>query len=122
MVKLMSDFLIKEIKIDGFEQVIEFKNERKGLHAIIVLHNTQLGPALGGIRAFPYASFEEGLKDVLRLAEGMTYKAAVSETGTGGGKSVIFTQPGQPKSQEMLEAFAEAVNFFEGKYICAEDV
>ncbi len=122
MGKLASELKVKELKIDGFERVVEFKNESKGLHALVALHDTRLGPALGGTRAYPYATFEEGLKDVLRLAEGMTNKAAVSETGTGGGKSVIFADNRRPKSKELLHAFAEAVNFFEGGYICAEDI
>ena len=109
----------KELKVEGYERVVEVKN--KGLHAIIAVHNSKLGPALGGIRAYPYSSFEHGLNDVLRLAKGMTYKAAVAETGTGGGKSVIFTDYTAPKSEEMLLAFAEAVNCFESNYICAED-
>jgi leucine dehydrogenase len=109
----------KELNIEGYERVVEAKG--RGLHAIIALHDTRLGPALGGIRAYPYSSFKEGLNDVLRLAKGMTYKAAVAETGTGGGKSIIFSGYTAPKPEEMLLAFAEAVNYFEGDYICAED-
>jgi leucine dehydrogenase len=108
--------------IEGYEKVIEFKEEVSGLHAIVAIHDSRLGPALGGVRAYPYASFEEGLNDVLRLSAGMTYKAAVAETGTGGGKSVIFLGSQKQKSPELLLAFAEVVNFFEGQYICAEDV
>ena len=110
-----------ELQIEGYERVVEFKEEASGLHAIVAIHNTHLGPALGGIRAYPYASFDHALNDVLRLAKGMTYKAAVSETGTGGGKSIIFCDYTAPKSADLLLAFAEVVNFFEGKYICAED-
>jgi len=117
----LSALTFNEIKIDGYERVTEVINEEVGLHAIIVFHNTTLGPALGGIRAYPYASFDDALNDVLRLAKGMTYKAAVAETGTGGGKSVIITDHNTPKSEELLLAFAEAVNYFEGHYICAED-
>ncbi|MFC2049213.1 Leu/Phe/Val dehydrogenase [Chlamydiota bacterium] len=122
MNKAAVSLVIREIPTEGYERVIEFKEEESGLHAIIAVHDSRLGPALGGIRAYPYATFEEGFKDVLRLAQGMTYKAAVSETGTGGAKAVIFTDNKKKKSPELLLAFAEAVNYFEGKYICAEDV
>lgn len=115
------NFTFREIKSEGFERVVEVSEIKSGLHAIIALHNTKLGPALGGIRAFPYATFDHALNDVLRLARGMTYKAAVAETGTGGGKSVIITDGRAPKSEQLLLAFAEAVNRFEGHYICAED-
>lgn len=120
MGKLAAGLTYNELTIEGYERVVEIKNE--GLHAIIAIHNTKLGPALGGIRAYPYSSFEQGLNDVLRLAKGMTYKAAVAQTGTGGGKSVIFADNTVPKSKEMLLEFAEAVNTFHGEYICAEDV
>jgi len=109
-----------EITLEGYERVVEVKDE--SLHALIAIHDTRLGPALGGIRAYPYKTFEQGLNDVLRLARGMTYKAALAGTGTGGGKSIIFTQPSVKKTEEMLLKFAEAVNYFKGQYICAEDV
>lgn len=112
----------REIHVEGYEKVVEFKEDTSGLHAIIAIHDTRLGPSLGGTRVYPYATFEDGLNDALRLARGMTYKAAVSETGTGGAKSVIFADNRVPKSPELLHAFAEAVNFFEGRYICAEDI
>jgi len=115
------ELIFNELKIEGFERVVEVRDKPSGLLAIIAIHNTTLGPALGGIRAYPYATYEEGLKDALRLAEGMTYKSAISETGTGGGKSVIFIDYKTPKPPELLLAFAEAVNHFSGHYICAED-
>lgn len=115
------NLVVNELRIEGYERVVEFKEPAVGLHAIIAIHNTKLGPALGGIRAFPYSSFQEGLNDVLRLSKGMTYKASVAQTGTGGGKSVIFTDYRIPKRKELLLAFSEAVNFFQGEYICAED-
>ena len=73
-------------------------DSQAGLRAVIAIHNTTLGPALGGIRIQPYASFEDALKDALRLAEGMTYKAAVAEVGFGGGKSVIIADPKTQKA------------------------
>ncbi|MCH9610664.1 MAG: Leucine dehydrogenase [Chlamydiales bacterium] len=118
--KKTTQLKVEEIEVDGYERVIEVKEENVGLHAIIAIHTSTLGPALGGVRVWPYSSFDEALTDACRLAEGMTHKAAVAETGTGGGKSVIIHRG--PKSKELLYAFAEAVNLLEGKYICAEDV
>jgi len=116
----ISELQVTEIEVEGYEKVLEIKEPNVGLHAIIAVHSTKLGPALGGIRVFPYKSFEEALTDVCRLAEGMTNKAAIAETGTGGGKAVLI-HSGQ-KSEELLFALAGAVNLLEGTYICAEDV
>jgi len=116
------EIVFKEHAIDGYERVIEITDDSVGLHAIISIHNTTLGPALGGTRAYVYSSFEDGLKDVLRLSRGMTYKSAISETGTGGGKSVIILKDNRKKTKELLERFGEAVTLLEGEYICAEDV
>src|ERR1700748_2615306 len=113
---------IREISVEGYERVVEFIEEESGLHAIIALHDTTLGPALGGTRVYPYRSVDEALNDVLRLSQGMTYKAASTETGTGGGKSVIIGDSRKPKSELLLAAYAAAVNSFGGHYICAEDV
>lgn len=111
---------LEELHVDGYERVVRVTEKKTGLDALIAIHNTVMGPALGGTRIFPYASFQEGLTDVLRLSKGMTYKAAVSEIGLGGGKSVIFLDPAK-KTRELLWAFAEGVNLLEGHYICAED-
>ncbi len=118
----MSDLIFNEIKVDDYELVLEVINEKVGLHAVIAIHNSKMGPALGGIRAYPYPTFDAALTDVLRLAKGMTYKSAVSEAGTGGAKSVIITDSRQPKSEELLRAFGEAINRLEGEYTGAEDV
>ncbi len=115
-----SSLVFKELAIDGYEKVVEVTDKESGLHAIISIHDTRLGPALGGTRAYPYKNFDDALTDVLRLSRSMTYKAAIAQTGTGGGKSVIITDG--EKSEKLLLAFAEAVNAFEGEYICAEDV
>lgn len=114
--------LIKKCAIPGYEEVIEGIDESSGLHCFIAIHNTSLGPALGGIRVYPYASAEEALKDALRLAKGMTYKSAVISNGLGGGKSVIIADPRKDKTEALLHAFAEVVNSLEGRYIAAEDV
>lgn len=113
---------IKEIKVPGYEKVIEGTDEARGLHCIIAIHNTTLGPSLGGTRIFPYSSPELALNDVLRLSKAMTYKSAVAEDGLGGGKSVIIADPHKGKSAELLHAYAEVVDSLKGLYIAAEDV
>lgn len=113
---------LEEIFVSGYEKVIKVTNKEAGLKAIICIHNTTLGPALGGIRIYPYQTFEAALNDVMRLAKGMTYKSASTECGWGGGKSVIFADPKKNKTKEMLMAFGQAVDRLQGEYICAEDV
>ena len=103
------------------ERVLFVNNEKAGLKAIIAVHNTNLGPAIGGCRLFPYASYDDALFDVLRLSRGMTHKNAVAGLPHGGGKGVIIADPSQ-KTEAMFEAFAEAVNELGGQYITAEDV
>ncbi len=109
----------KEIAVSGYEHV--YFVTHKNLKAFIAIHNTTLGPALGGIRIYPYPSEEAALEDVLRLSKGMTYKAAIAEVGFGGGKSVIIANPKKDKTDELLFSFAEAVNLLKGRYIAAED-
>ena len=103
------------------EKVLFINNEKAGLKAIIAVHNTNLGPAIGGCRLFPYASFDDALFDVLRLSRGMSHKNAVAGLPHGGGKGVIIADPSQ-KTEAMFEAFGEAVNNLGGAYITAEDV
>ena len=118
----INGFTFENLKIAGWENVYKITNEKKKLLAVIAIHNTKLGTALGGTRIRNYSSFEEGLEDVLRLSEGMTYKSAISEVGFGGGKSVIFLKDEKDKTEDLLEAYGEAVNILNGKYICAEDM
>lgn len=113
---------IKEIKIPGYEKVVEGKDPARGLHCFVAIHSSRLGPSLGGVRIYPYSTSDEALHDVLRLAKAMTYKSAVAEDGLGGGKSVIIADPSLEKTQELLHAFAEVVDSLQGKYIAAEDV
>lgn len=113
---------IKEIQIPGYEKVIEGTDPVRGLYCYIAVHNTRLGPALGGTRIHLYQSPKEALQDVLRLAKAMTYKSAVAEDGLGGGKSVIIADPSKAKTPELLHAFAEVVDSLQGLYIAAEDV
>ena len=113
---------LEEIIVPGYEKVIKVTNKEVGLKAIICIHDTTMGPALGGTRIYPYATFDAALTDVMRLSKGMTYKSAVSEAGWGGGKSVIIADPKKNKTKEMLYAFGLAVDRLQGEYICAEDV
>ena len=103
------------------EKVLFVNNEKAGLKAIIAVHNTNLGPAIGGCRLFPYESYDAALFDVLRLSRGMSHKNAVAGLPHGGGKGVIIADPSQ-KTEAMFEAFGEAVNNLGGDYITAEDV
>jgi len=112
---------ISEIRVDGYEKVVRCQDPTSGLHALIAVHDTTLGPALGGMRMLPYTSEDEALFDVLRLARGMTYKSAVADTGLGGGKSVILGDP-KKKSPALFEAMGRFVDSLGGKYITAEDM
>ena len=103
------------------EKVLFVNNEKAGLKAIIAVHNTNLGPAIGGCRLFPYASYDDALFDVLRLSRGMSHKNAAAGLKFGGGKGVIIADPSM-KTEAMFEAFGEAVNNLGGDYITAEDV
>ncbi|WP_341648557.1 Glu/Leu/Phe/Val dehydrogenase dimerization domain-containing protein [Thauera humireducens] len=103
------------------EQVVFVSDDKSGLKAIIAVHNSNLGPALGGCRMWPYASEEEAIRDVLRLSRGMTYKSAMANLKLGGGKSVIIGNPRTQKTPELLAAFARALEQLNGRYIAAED-
>ncbi|HET6341029.1 MAG TPA: Glu/Leu/Phe/Val dehydrogenase dimerization domain-containing protein [Gemmatimonadota bacterium] len=106
----------------GHEQVVFCHDEESGLKSIIAIHDTTLGPALGGTRMWPYRSTQEALIDVLRLSEGMTYKAAVAGLELGGGKSVILGDPKTDKTEALLRAHGRFVDTLGGRYITAEDV
>jgi leucine dehydrogenase len=105
----------------GHEQVVFCHDPNSGLNAIIAIHNTTLGPALGGTRLWPYNSHEEAIVDALRLSRGMTYKAAISGLNLGGGKAVIVADPAM-KSEALWRRYGKFVNSLNGKYITAEDV
>lgn len=104
------------------EQVVFCHDPTVGLKAIIAIHNTSLGPALGGTRMWNYANEDEALVDVLRLSKGMTYKAAAAGLNLGGGKAVIIGDSKTQKSEGLFRAFGQFVNSLNGKYITAEDV
>lgn len=109
-------------KYGEHEQLIFCRNKDAGLKAIIAIHNTKLGPALGGSRMWNYASEEEALVDVLRLSKGMTYKASAAGLNLGGGKAVIIGDPKTQKTEVLFRAFGTYVNSLNGRYITAEDV
>ena len=104
------------------EQVVFCHDAESGLDSIIAIHDTTLGPALGGTRMWPYRSADEALTDVLRLSEGMTYKAAVADLELGGGKAVIIGDSKRDKTPELLRAHGRFVDTLGGRYITAEDV
>lgn len=106
----------------GHEQVVLCSDTVTGLRAIIGIHNTSLGPSLGGTRFWKYDSDEAAITDVLRLSRGMTYKAAVSGVNLGGGKAVIIGDPRTDKSEGLFRAFGRMVESLRGRYITAEDV
>ena len=103
------------------EQVIFCNDKKRGLKAIIAIHNTNLGPALGGCRMHDYKSEEEAIKDVLNLSRAMSYKASVAGVALGGGKSVIIGNPDKDKSKELFQAFGSYVESLKGRYIVAKD-
>lgn len=106
---------------DRHEHVVEHRDESSGLHAIIAVHNTSRGPALGGCRMWPYSDRREAIRDALRLSRGMTYKSALSGLDLGGGKAVIIGCPRKEKTPELLRAMGRFVNTLEGRYITAPD-
>jgi len=106
----------------GHEQVVFCHDQESGLKAIIAIHNTVLGPALGGTRMWRYENETEALRDVLRLSRGMSYKAAISGLNLGGGKAVIIGDSRKEKSEALFRRFGKFVNSLNGKYITAEDV
>ena len=106
---------------DGHEQVVFCHDQASGLKAIIAVHNTLLGPALGGCRMFPYANDEDALRDVLRLSRGMTLKSSLAGLKLGGGKAVIIGDPHTGKSQALLHAMGDFIDSLGGRYITAAD-
>lgn len=106
----------------GHEQVVYCYDKPTGLKAIIAIHNTILGPALGGTRMWTYQNDQEALIDVLRLSRGMTYKAAISGLNLGGGKAVIMGDPKKLKNEAFLRRFGRFVDSLSGRYITAEDM
>ena len=111
-----------EVAREGHEQILYGYDKVSGLKAIIAIHSTALGPALGGTRFFPYETEQDALEDVLRLSKGMTYKAAAAGLDLGGGKAVIIGDPRTDKSERLFRAYGRIVDSLRGRYITAEDV
>ncbi|WP_340063686.1 amino acid dehydrogenase [Ascidiimonas aurantiaca] len=111
-----------QLSFDNHEQIVFCNDKDTGLKAIIGIHNTVLGPALGGTRMWAYNSEWEALNDVLRLSRGMTYKSAITGLQLGGGKAVIIGDAKTQKTPELMKKFAFFVNSLGGRYITAEDV
>ena len=116
------DPVFGQLSFDNHEQIVFCNDKDTGLKAIIGIHNTVLGPALGGTRMWNYTNEWEALNDVLRLSRGMTFKSAISGLNLGGGKAVIIGDSKIDKTPEMIKKFGEFVNSLSGKYITAEDV
>ena len=116
------DPVFGQLSFDNHEQIVFCNDKDTGLRAIIGIHNTVLGPALGGTRMWKYANEWEALNDVLRLSRGMTYKSAISGLNLGGGKAVIIGDAKTDKTPELIKKFGEYVHSLSGRYITAEDV
>lgn len=116
------DPVFGQVSFNEHEQIVFCHDKDTGLKAIIGIHNTVLGPALGGTRMWHYENEWEALNDVLRLSRGMTYKSAVSGLNLGGGKAVIIGNSKTDKTPEMIRKFGEFVHSLSGRYITAEDV
>ena len=114
--------VMSEMSLMGHEQVIFCNDMETGLKAIIAIHDTTLGPALGGTRMWDYANEEDAIQDVLRLSRGMSFKAAISGLELGGGKAVIIGDAKTEKTEALMRKFGQYVDSLGGKYITAEDV
>ena len=113
---------VERLEVDGYEQVVRCRSTSSGLDAVVAVHSTVLGPALGGTRFHRYDTFDDALTDVLRLAAGMTSKAAVAGLDQGGGKAVILGDPAELRSDELILDYGRFVDSLGGAYLTAEDV
>jgi len=120
--KQEKSFILEKMDKMGHEQVIFCRDKETGLRAIIAIHSTIMGPALGGTRMWNYEKELDALNDVLRLSRGMTYKAAITGLELGGGKAVIIGDSRFGKTEVLLRRFGQFVESLGGKYITAEDV
>jgi leucine dehydrogenase len=113
---------ILDAAVGPFERVVWAIDDESGLRAIAAVHDTSLGPALGGTRFYPYPDEARAVIDVLRLADGMTLKSAAAGLDVGGGKAVIIGDPSTPKSDALIRAYARVLDLFEGTFFTGEDV
>lgn len=116
------DSIFTEIEQKAHEQIIFCSDKKTNLRAIIAIHDTTLGPALGGTRMWKYNADNDAILDALRLSRGMTYKAAVAGLNLGGGKAVIIADPNREKTEALFRSFGRFVEGLAGRYITAEDV
>ncbi len=114
--------VFEAIGTDSHEEVLFGADQESGLRTIIAIHNTSLGPALGGTRFFPYDNEAAALRDVLRLSKGMTLKSAAAGLDLGGGKAVIIGDPATLRSERLIRAYGRVIDSLGGRYITAEDV
>ena len=114
--------IFKRMEQHDYEQLVFCQDKTSGLKAIICIHDTTLGPALGGTRMWNYETEEEAIEDAIRLGRGMTYKNAAAGLNLGGGKTVIIGDPLKDKNEEMFRAFGRFIQGLNGRYITAEDV
>jgi len=121
-IDLSQNPVIAQMSLNNHEQILFCNDNATGLKAIIAIHNTVLGPSLGGTRMWNYNNEMEALNDVLRLSRGMTYKSSVAGLNLGGGKAVIIGDAKKIKNEALLRRFGKFVDSLGGKYITAEDV
>ncbi|MCS6806876.1 MAG: Glu/Leu/Phe/Val dehydrogenase dimerization domain-containing protein [Acidobacteriota bacterium] len=114
--------MFARIEASGHEELIFCQNKDVGLRAIIAIHDTTLGPALGGTRMWPYKTETEAIEDALRLSRSMTYKSAAAGLNMGGGKAVIIGDPKKDKSEALFRAYGRFVESLQGRFITGEDV
>lgn len=114
--------IFKYLENHDYEQLLFCQDRTSGLKAIIAIHDTTLGPALGGIRMWEYETEDQAIEDALRLARGMTYKNACAGLNLGGGKTVIIGNPSKDKNEGMFRALGRYIQSLNGRYIAAEDV
>src|SRR6195952_508496 len=117
-----NESLFDQMNIYGHQKLVFCSDPDSGLKAIIAIHDTTLGPALGGTRMWAYKTEADALNDVLRLSKSMTYKAAIAGLNLGGGKAVIIGDSRRDKSEALLRKFGRFVKNFNGEFIAAEDV
>lgn len=113
--------ILEQMQERKFEEIHFHYDQKTGLKSIIAIHSTKRGPALGGCRFYPYMSEEDGLKDVMNLAQAMTNKAALAGLPLGGGKSIIFGDPKTEKNEALMESFGQFVDRLGGQYITSVD-
>lgn len=114
--------LFEKLTQYDYEELVFCQDKATGLKAIIAIHNTTLGPGLGGTRMYNYKNEQDAITDVLRLSRGMTYKAAISGLNLGGAKAVIIGDPRKLKSEAFMRKFGQFIENLNGKYITAEDI